>query len=137
MNPYESPSIAATGSAETATRLTRLATLRFLIGFFGGAGLWSLSFPKEAWDANPLFTPCLLLIGIAASMLKPKGLYFGAAGIYLGQLAFIYVFLPTAGIFPVPLAVLLFATLPAVLGCLLGGAVGWMIKQSPSKRDET
>src|SRR3990172_9602457 len=76
------------------------ATIQFFWGCLLGAAIWALS-PTftghaEPWDASHTyyFQIALLLAGAFAAGVWPAGFCIGALGVYLGQLAYMWLFLP-------------------------------------------
>jgi hypothetical protein len=115
----------------------RLRTLllsgpQIVTGFIAGFALWAATAPKEAWDANEYYSAYLALAGLAASFGQPRGFYWGVVGVYVGQVIALNALIPAAGvpIFPSIIGVLMFGTMPAIAGALLGAGIGYCVERA-------
>lgn len=87
-----------------------------------GAGIWALS-PSvtghlEPWDAEGVYYPATLFVaGLVLGAIGPRAIWTRAAGIVLGQLLYMLVFLPIG---PLLLLGVVFLTVYSLL--TLGGA---------------
>lgn len=114
----------------TTRDLTLVAYVQFGIGLAGGCIIWAMTAPQEAWDVNPYFSAWLFAAGLLAALLRPRSFYWGVLGVYLGQVAALYAFIPGQGaIFPGVVAVLFFGTPQAFVGALLGAVIGFGIQR--------
>lgn len=113
-------------------RSNAIAAGQVATGFASAFALWAATAPEEAWDANSLYSLCVLLAGLVASFGRPRGFYWGILGIYLGQVVAIRTLVDVSGppIFPLTLAVLIFGTLPAVGGAVIGAVLGYGIRRA-------
>jgi hypothetical protein len=101
-------------------------------GFMAGFAIWATTAPKEAWDANALYSVYVALAGLAASFGQPREFFWGVIGVYAGQVIALHALIPVAGvpIMPPFLGVLLFGTLPAVAGALIGAGFGYCVQRT-------
>lgn len=137
-NPYE-PSKTASDLTLSDPALPGCTSIiafgQILSGLVLGFGIWAATAPKEAWDANPFYSVLVFVAGVAASFGRWPGFYWGIPGVYLGQLIAIHMLIPAGRvpIFPAFAAVLMFGTLPAAVGALVGGAIGSGVTASRRK----
>ena len=134
-NPYQPSDLPADSrspaSAETVpTTATRLyAVQQFIAGATAGFCIWWITAPREAWDANPIYSVFVLLAGAISSLLRFRGCWWGVLGVYFGQVAGLSMLVPHTGvpIFPAWLGVLICGTIQSVVGAALGGVVGYVL----------
>jgi len=136
-NPYE-PSmlpadskLPATAASESTTVDRVFAVKQFTIGLVAGFCIWVIAAPREAWDANPVYSAFVLSAGLMSSVLRFRGCWWGVLGVYLGQVAGLSLLVPHTGvpIFPAWLGVLICGTIQGVAGAVLGGAAGYVIRR--------
>jgi len=137
-NPYETPKAADGQSvprSSTELKSRALVAGQIATGFVAAFALWAATAPEEAWDANSYYSVLVLLAGLAASFGRPRGFYWGILGVYLGQVVAIRALVDVSGppIFPLTLAVLVFGTLPAVVGAIIGAVIGYGIRRARSR----
>jgi hypothetical protein len=110
-----------------------LSLLQLGVGVVLGFAIWLPTFPGEAWDRNP-YSLFVFGAGILSALVRPATFYWGAAGVALGQAAylqFVQTFLDqTAPIFPAPLAVLIFGTIQALAGGAIVAAVSFIRRKT-------
>ncbi len=76
------------------------------------------------------YSGSLLAAGLASTLLRPAGWYWGPVGIYAGQVAYMWLVygpgLPAGDpiIFPSLIAVAIFGAIPTLAGGLLGAGIG-------------
>jgi len=101
-------------------------------GFVAGFSIWAAVAPEEAWDALELYSVFVLLAGMLASFGRTSGFFWGVAGVYLGQVLTIGILLPQEGVplMPSALGVLIFGTMPAFVGALLGAGIGFGLSRA-------
>lgn len=106
-------------------RLRKLSFAKFATGFAAGLALWAATAPGEAWD-RPFYFVWVAMAGLIATFCQSRGFYWAILGLYFGQVAALYVLIPWAGvpIFPPMIGVLLFGTIPAFIGALIGFGIG-------------
>lgn len=108
------------------TRGYRLAALQFLCGLVVGAAIWWLS-PTvtghaEPWDAEgwsgvgSYYHVALLIAGALAACVWPPGFVIGALGVYVGQVAYMLLFLNAGPLLPVGIVMLAGQTSFALVG---------------------
>jgi len=146
-NPYEpSPLPAWEGPPPAVTPpepkvvARRFALAQFAIGVATGFGIWGLTSGREAWDANPYYSIYVLAAGGLASLFRLRGIWWPVLGVYLGQLGGLLLLVPHTGgaiIFPAWLGVLMCGTVQAVVGAVLGGAIGsglgWLRRKAATR----
>jgi hypothetical protein len=109
-----------------------LAAGQIATGFMAGFALWAATAPKESWDVNTLYSAYVALAGLVASFGRPRGFYWGVVGVYAGQVIALHALIPAVGvpIMPPFIGVLLFGTLPAVGGALVGAGIGYCLERT-------
>jgi hypothetical protein len=135
-NPYESPKtqpapVEFHSPNPSQTISIAISAAQVLTGFVAGFAIWAATAPEEAWDANSLYSVFVLLAGLVSSFARPRWFYCGVIGVYFGQVLAMKLLVPVgvgAVIMPAFLAVLMFGTLPAVAGSLLGAVFGYCIE---------
>ena len=114
------------------------AVPRLLLGAVFGWAIWaaspSLTGQVEPWDSiSVYYSASLFVAGLASTLFRPAGWYWGPVGVYGGQVAYmLFVYMPRLPrgdplIFPAPIAVALFGTMQALAGGLLGAGIGFVI----------
>ena len=114
------------------------AVPRLLLGAVFGWAIWaaaaSLTGQVEPWDSISIYySASLFVAGLASTLFRPAGWYWGPLGVYGGQVAYMwFVYLPRLPqgdpvILPAPIAVALFGTVPALAGGLLGASIGFVV----------
>ncbi|MDO5505970.1 MAG: hypothetical protein Q4F49_06740 [Pseudoxanthomonas suwonensis] len=90
-----------------------------------GALIWAItplvSEVLEAWDAQGVYLPALLMSGLAGGWLAPRPLWAHYLGSYAGQLAYVAFVLGTDGMFLAGALLLFVYCLIALAGAWLGG----------------
>jgi prepilin signal peptidase PulO-like enzyme (type II secretory pathway) len=108
--------------------------LQLGVGAVLGFVIWLPTFPGEAWDRNPLYSVFVFGAGILAALVRPSTFYWGAAGVALGQTAYLQLVQSfvdrTAPMLPALLAVLIFGTFQAFAGGAIVAAVS-IIRRKP------
>ena len=115
-----------------------MAVPRLLLGAVFGWAIWaaspSLTGQVEPWDSlSGYYSASLFVAGLASTLFRPAGWYWGPLGVYGVQVAYMwFVYLPRLPqgdpiIFPAPIAVALFGTVQALAGGLLGAGIGFVI----------
>ena len=114
------------------------AVPKLLLGAAFGWAIWaaapSFTGQVEPWDSlTAYYSTSLFVAGLASTLFRPTGWYWGPVGVYGGQVAYLwFVYFPHLPrsdpiIFPAPLAVALFGTVQALAGGLLGAGLGIVI----------
>ena len=100
------------------------------VGIVLGWIVWSASpfvtGQAEPWDSMAAYySGSLFASGFLSSIFWKRGIYLGPIGIFIGQVAFIWILLGQGiPIFPAPLAVAVFGTIQPVAGAVLGWFAG-------------
>ncbi|MFQ4138014.1 hypothetical protein PGN35_017005 [Nodosilinea sp. PGN35] len=79
--------------------MKRELAINVLFSFVGGAMVWalspSLSGQVEPWDAEGFYySVALLIVGLTVGFARPKHVWSHYAGIMLGQLTYMLLFIP-------------------------------------------
>jgi len=85
----------------------------------------------EPWDSmTAYYSGTLFAAGFLSALFWRHGFYWGPIGIYVGQIAYLWLAHHPGGpiIFPAVFAVALFGTIQPIIGALLGWAVGFGVR---------
>ena len=116
--------------------MKRELAINFLFSFVGGAIVWalspSLSGQVEPWDATGFYySVALLIVGLTVGFARPKHVWSHYAGIMLGQLTYMLLFLPGSSLILVGVAFLAVYSIIALAGAASGA---WFRRVSRSAR---
>ncbi|MBD2059636.1 hypothetical protein H6F88_27215 [Oculatella sp. FACHB-28] len=107
--------------------MKRELAINFLFSFVGGAMVWalspSLSGQVEPWDWDATgfyYSAALLIVGLTVGFARPKHVWSHYAGIILGQLTYMLLFLPGGPLIPVGVAFLAAYSTIALAGAASG-----------------
>lgn len=115
-----------------------MAVPRLILGAVFGWAIWaaspSLTGQVEPWDSISIYySASLFVAGLASTLFRPVGWYWGPVGVYGGQVAYMwFVYFPSLPqgapfILPAPIALALFGTVQALAGGLLGAGIGFVV----------
>jgi len=108
-------------------------------GFVAGFAIWVAVAPAEAWDALDLYSVFVFAAGLLASFGRTREFYWGILGVYLGQVLAMEALLPKEGVplMPSVIGVLIFGTMPAVVGAILGAGIGFCLSRVWRQKKES
>jgi hypothetical protein len=112
--------------------------VNFLLAAAAGATIWALSVlitgKREPWDANSLYYfGSLFVVGLIIGFMRPHGIWMIYLGVFIGQLAYMLLFLPLGGLFVLGILFLAACAFISLLGAKLGViARGLLDKYRPS-----
>ena len=106
------------------------AIVRFILGAVFGWMIWWFS-PLvtgaiEPWDSyGDYYSFSLFAAGLLSTLFRPRGWYWGPTGVYVGQLAYVWLAYQPSGpaILPAAISVAVFGTVQSIIGGLMGAGI--------------
>jgi hypothetical protein len=103
-------------------------TISFSVAAALGAAIWGLSplvtTAAEPWDAeSPYYFVSLFVAGVLVGFLWPRQTWLAFIGIVVGQLVYMFLFLPSGPLSPLGVLFLIFFGLVSLLGLALASRV--------------
>jgi len=113
--------------------------INLVLSAAAGALIWALSpelaGKKEPWDSDsPYYFASLLVAGAVLGMIGPRYIWAHAAGIVLGQLVYMLVFLPVGPLIVLGVFFLAGYSLLCVGGAAIGSRARQTLERAVSKR---